>query len=224
MEETIDLREIFTILKKRMWIIAIITSVFVVVSIGLSFFILKPVYEANTTLIVNTDTDKKKDDILTGDQVIVTEKLAITYGEIIKSRTVLEPIIKDLGLNMTYDELYECVQVAPVKNTQIINISVNSKIPKQARDIANALPTVFKGEVKRITKANGIEVIDRAITPDDPIKPKKLLNVSISAVLGVMVGLFVVFLIEYLDNKVKTPQDVEKYLELPLIGVIPLER
>ncbi|GAA3646765.1 YveK family protein [Asaccharospora irregularis] len=224
MEETIDLREIFTILKKRMWIIAIITSVFVVVSIGLSFFILKPVYEANTTLIVNTDTDKKKDDILTGDQVIVTEKLAITYGEIIKSRTVLEPIIKDLGLNMTYDELYECVQVAPVKNTQIINISVNSKIPKQARDIANAIPTVFKGEVKRITKANGIEVIDRAITPDDPIKPKKLLNVSISAVLGVMVGLFVVFLIEYLDNKVKTPQDVEKYLELPLIGVIPLER
>lgn len=224
MEETIDLREVFTILKKRMWIIAIITSVFVVVSIGLSFFILKPVYEANTTLIVNTDTDKKKDDILTGDQVIVTEKLAITYGEIIKSRTVLEPIIKDLGLNMTYDELYECVQVAPVKNTQIINISVSSKVPKQARDIANAIPTVFKGEVKRITKANGIEVIDRAITPDDPIKPKKLLNVSISAVLGVMVGLFVVFLIEYLDNKVKTPQDVEKYLELPLIGVIPLER
>ena len=91
---------------------------------------------------------------------------------------------------------------------------------EKARDIANEIPKVFKKEAKRITKANDIQVIDKAILPQSPIKPNKMMNITIAAALGAMIGLFVVFLIEYLDNKLKTPQDVEEYLELPLLGVV----
>ena len=51
-----------------------------------------------------------------------------------------------------------------------------------------------------------------------------MMNVAIAAVLGMMIGLFVVFVLEYLDNKIKTPQDVEKHLDLPILGVIPNEK
>ena len=59
--------------------------------------------------------------------------------------------------------------------------------------------------------------------PTAPIKPNKVMNIAIAGVLGVMIGLFVIFLLEYLDNKIKTPQDIEKHLGLPLLGVIPDE-
>lgn len=222
MEETIDLREYLTIIKKKAWIIAAITAVTTFVSAFLSFFVLSPVYEAKTTLIVNTD--QKNDDTITGDEFSVTQRLAVTYGEIIKSRTVLEPVIEKLGLDISYDDLSKMVTVSPVKDTQIINISVQDTNPLKAKDIANSIPEVFTKEVKRITKANSVEVIDKAVEPLSPIKPNKLMNVLIAFVLGIMIGLFVVFLIEYMDNKMKTPQDVEKHLDLPILGVIPKEK
>ena len=222
MEETIDLREYFAIIKKRFWIIAIITVVAMVVSGVISFFMLSPVYEAKSTLIVNTEKNEETQ-MITGDQFTVTQKLAVTYGEIIKSRAVLEDVISNLKLDSKYEQLAGQITVSPVKDTQIISISVQDTNPKKARDIANEIPKVFEKEVKRITKANDIQVIDKAILPQGAIKPNKMMNVAIAAVLGMMIGLFIVFLLEYLDNKIKTPQDIEKHLGLSVIGVIPNE-
>ena len=223
MEETIDLREYFAIIKKRFWIIGLISVIAMVISGVISFFVLSPVYEAKSTLIVNTEKNEDTQ-MITGDQFSVSQKLAVTYGEIIKSRAVLESVISNLKLDSEYEDLVEKITVSPVKDTQIISISVQDTNPKKARDIANEIPKVFEKEVKRITKANDIQVIDKAILPENPIKPNKMMNVAIAAVLGMMIGLFVVFVLEYLDNKIKTPQDVEKHLDLPILGVIPNEK
>ena len=103
MEETVDLREYFGIVKKRFWIVALITIIAVVVSGVISFFMLNPVYEAKSTLIVNTEKNEETQ-MITGDQFNVTQKLAVTYGEIIKSRSVLDDVIKNLKL----DDKYKC--------------------------------------------------------------------------------------------------------------------
>ena len=223
MEETVDLREYFGIVKKRFWIIALITTIAIVVSGAISFFVLTPVYEAKSTLIVNTEKNEETE-MITGDQFSVSQKLTVTYGEIIKSRSVLEAVIKNLNLDDSYEDLVNNITVSPVKDTQIISISVQDTNKEKARDIANEIPKVFKKEAKRITKANDIQVIDKAILPQSPIKPNKMMNMAIAAVLGAMIGLFVVFLIEYLDNKLKTPQDIEKYLGLSVLGVVPNEK
>ena len=223
MEETIDLREYFGIIKKRFWIIALITVIAAVVSGIISFFMLKPVYEAKSTLIVNTEKNEETQ-MITGDQFNVTQKLAVTYGEIIKSRSVLEDVIKNLKLDDDYEDLVNNITVSPVKDTQIISISVQDTNKEKARDIANEIPKVFTKEAKRITKANDIQVIDKAILPQNPIKPNKMMNVAIAAVLGMMIGLFIVFLLEYLDNKLKTPQDIEKHLGLSVLSVVPNEK
>ncbi|MFQ9309627.1 MAG: YveK family protein [Paraclostridium sordellii] len=223
MEETIDLREYFHIIKKRAWIIALITILAMVTSGIISFFVLSPVYEANTTLIVNTEQNKETNNMITGDQLNVTQKLTLTYGQIIKSRIVLDSVIKKLDLNMDYEELEKKITVSPVKDTQIMSVIVQDTNPEEARDIANSIPKIFTKEVKRITKANSVEVIDKAITPEEPVKPNKVMNISIAAVLGFMIGMGIVFTLEYMDNKIKTPQDIEKYIELPILGVVPNE-
>ena len=222
MEETIDLKEYFYIIKKRAWIIALITVLAMLASTIISFFVLSPVYETKTTLIVNTEQNNETNTI-TGDQLNVTQKLTLTYGEIIKSRSVIDEVIKSLKLDMSYENVSSMITVSPVKDTQIIAISVQDTDTERAADIANSIPKVFTKEVKRITKANSVEVIDKAIVAENPIKPNKVMNVAIAAVLGVMIGLFITFVLEYMDNKVKTPQDIEKHIDLPILGVVPNE-
>lgn len=224
MEETIDLREYLEIIKKRAWVVILTTIIGAGVSYGISKLTYVPIYEANTTLIVNAETYSYEGrPYITGEQIMVSEKLAVLYGEIVNSRTVLEPVIRELNLNTTYEALAGQVSVAPVNETQILSLSVKDTDPKRARDIANKLPSVFSEEVKRITKASGVEVIDAALLPEFPINSDSFTKVAISAVLGMMVGLFVIFLIEFLDNKIKTPQDMQKHLEVPVLGVIPKE-
>lgn len=222
MEETIDLKEYFQIVKKRVWIIVLITSVAIIVSAIISFFVLSPVYQSNTTLIVNSDKSPGAE-VITTDQINVSEKLAVIYGEIIKSKSVLDEVADKLGLKGGYEEISEYINVSSVNQTQIIEVSVQDTNPRRTADIANAIPKASTKEVKRITKANSVKVIDKAIVPKIPIKPNKVMNIAIAGVLGIMISLFVIFLLEYLDNKIKTPQDIEKHLRLPLLGVVPHE-
>ena len=221
MEETIDLRDYFFILKKKIGVI--LTSIIIcgLISGIVSFFVLTPVYEANTSLIVNKEVGNKVTEMTTTDDLNYVQKLAITYGEIIKSRAVITPTIEKLDLNMTYEALASAVSVTNVSDTQIIKISVQHENPKVAMKICNTIPSIFSEEVQRIVKASGVEVIDKAILPTNPIKPNKKMNVLIAMVLGVMVSVFIIFLIEALNTKIKEPRDIEEKLGIPVFGVVP---
>lgn len=214
MEESIDLSKYFKIIKNKSWIIALIATISMIVSGIISFFILSPVYQTKTTLLVDTDAEKNQS--MTSDQMAVSEKLALTYGEIIKSRTVIDKVEDKLGTNVNKDD----ISVENVQDTGILSIFVQGTNRYKVADIANALSEVFEKEVKRITKANDVNVIDKAIVPEVAIKPNKIMNISIAGVLGGVVALGVIFLIEYLDNKIKTQKDIEEYLGLPTIGII----
>ena len=221
MEETIDLREYFFILKKKMWIIVTSMIICGLISGIVSFFVLTPVYEANTSLIVNKEVENELAEMTTSDDLRFVQQLALTYGEIIKSRTVITSTIDKLGLDMTYEALAGAVSVTNVSDTQIIKISVQHNNPLIATKICNTIPEIFSKEVQRIVKASGVEVVDKAIVPENPIKPNKKMNVLIAMVLGAMVSIFIIFLIEALNTKIKEPKDIEEKLGIPVFGVVP---
>jgi len=185
-------------------------------------------YKAQTTLIVNVQNygnqsmPNGNQSMLTGYQISEGEKLALLYGEIIKSRAVLQPVIEKLKLEMTPQQLSGMISVSQVNETHIMNLSVTDTDPDRAKDIVNTIPGVFTEEVKRTIQANGVEVLDESLG-GYPISSNNLRKVAIAGVLGGMIGLFIIFLIEYLDNKVKTPQDMEKYFNIPVLGIIPNE-
>ena len=221
-EEVIDLREYLSIIKKKWFIMAILCAVCVASSAVYSFFIAKPVYQAETTLIVKTEKTEGTNTV-TSDQIKTTQQLAVTYGEIIKSRKVLDDVIKNLDLDESYGQLSGKISVSTVSDTQIIKISVKDTKNSNAAKIANEIPKVFTKEAIRIADANGVEVIDKAKIPIDPVAPNKKMNIAIAGVLGIMVGVFSIFMIEFLDNKMRNPQDIEKELGLTLLGVVPKE-
>ena len=108
-----------------------------------------------------------------------------------------------------------------VKDTEIIQIKVQDHDPETAANLANTIASAFSKQVIRIMNVENVQVLDEAIPQLSPVKPKKAMNIAISLVLGAMLGVLAAFILEFLDTSIKTPEDVEKYLGLPVIGTIP---
>lgn len=216
-----DLREILQIILKRLWIIILVTLVCIVSSGIISYFVLDNIFEASTTLMVSKTRDEESSNLQYND-ILLNQKLVKTYSEIVKSNRVLEKVIEQLGLNMSTGDLRSKVQVNSVSDTEIIRISVEGQDANFATELANSIAVVFMGEIGGIMKMDNVQFIDPAQTPINPIKPRPMLNMAIAGVLGMMVSVFAIFLLEYFDNTIKTVDDVEHKIGLPVLGSIPV--
>ena len=221
-EAELDLKEIMHIIRKRLWFIVLVTILAVGAGGVISLFVLEPVYRASATIIVGKPSNYLDGNRLQIEDLNLNQRLAKAYGEIIKSRGVLEDVISQLKLNLTTQQLKEKTLVKLVEGTEFITISVTDTNPKRAADIANKIAEVFRFKVVNIMKVDYVQILDDAIVPRLPIKPRLELNMAIAGVLGIMTSIFVVFLLEYLDNTIKTPEDAEKYLGLNIVGIIPI--
>lgn len=220
--EEISIKELFFILKKWMWLIIGLLVVSMVISGLISFYVLDKEYQAFTTLMVGKPQDYKSENTLEYNDLILNQKLVSTYGELIKTRSVSDKVIVNLNLPISYTTFASKVNVSLVKDTEIIKIQVTDGNPALAADIANETADVFMEVVKEIMRVENVQVIDPAQVPTNPVSPRPLMNIAIAGVLGIMLGVFIAFLKEFLDNSIKTPEDVEKYLGVPVLGTIPL--
>jgi capsular polysaccharide biosynthesis protein len=220
MEETISLRELFETLKKRLALIIMVTMIATATSGVISYFFLTPIYQASTQILVNQS--KSEQQMYNWNEVQTNIQLINTYSVIIKSPAILELVIKELDLDQTVTELQEKIQVASEKDSQVATITVQDPDPQRAADIANTIASVFKQEIVKIMNVDNVTILSKAEVGDQPtpVKPKPALNMAIAFVVGLMTGVGIAFLLEYLDNTIKTEQDIEKLLELPVLGVI----
>jgi capsular polysaccharide biosynthesis protein len=221
MEETISLKELIQTLKKRMSLIIILTLMAVLVSAAISYFVLTPIYQSSTQLLVNKSNEDQQS--FNVGEVQTNLQLINTYNVIMKSPAILDIVIDELKLDITTKELNEKITVQSEKDSQVVNISVEDEDPKQAAAIANKIAEVFQTEIVKIMNVDNVSILAKAELGENPspIKPQPLLNIAIALVVGLMAGLGLAFLLEFLDNTVKTEQDIEKGLELPVLGVIP---
>lgn len=216
-----ELREIFQIIKKRFNIIVLVTLAAISITAVFSFIILDDVYETYTTLMVSKTSEGGRTVDIQYNDILLNQKLVKTYSTIASSNKVVDQVIQDLEIDEDPEDVKKKLNVTSVGDTEIIKISVQDKDREFAADLANATANVFMDVVVETMKMDNVQVIDEAKIPERPVKPRKMLNVAISGVLGVMLGLGIVFLYEYLDNTIKTPEDVEKYLGVPVLGTIP---
>lgn len=216
MEDVIDLHDIIEIIKKYLKWLIIIPILFAIVGGLVSFFVIKPTYEAKTTLMVNKDKGAQQG--LTMEDINFGRQIIYTYAEIAKSNAVMDKVRDDLGLE--YSRKLN-ISVSPLKDTQILSIRVTSKDPLFAKEVADSVAKNFSDEVVRIAKVDNVQLVDVAQIPQKPIKPNKILNTIISGMLGLFLTLAISFLREIMDNTVKSDKDIQKHLELNVIGMIP---
>lgn len=217
-EEEIDLREILLVLRKNWRFIALITILAILISGIVSFFILQPLYEASSTILVGRKGEDSQTDY---QDILFSQKLVTTYGEIIKTSSVLDQVIENQGLNLSVEGLSKKINVSPVKDTEIIRIKVTDQSAFTASNIANEISKVFSLQIQDIMNVDNVSILEMASAPNNPIKPNKKLNMVIAAALGMMASIFLVFIKEYFDNTIKTPDDIARHLELPVLASIP---
>ncbi|GAB6179472.1 YveK family protein [Desulfotomaculum defluvii] len=219
--EVIDLRDIWRIIKKGKWILISLPLIAMITSGIISFFVLTPRYEASTTLMVGKTYSGQDAMMLQYNDILTANQLVKTYSQIAKSRTVVEKVMDSEKIDTTYESLSQSINIVPVKDTQLIQITVQHINPQRAARLANVTATVFIGKVTEIMKVDNVNIIDHAVVPSAPVKPNKKLNIVIAGVVGFMLALGIVFLLEFLDRTIKTGDDVQRHLELPVLGVIP---
>jgi capsular polysaccharide biosynthesis protein len=221
MEETISLKDIAHTLRKRILLIVVIAAIAVAVSGIISYFILTPVYQASTQILVNQQSNEQP--VLDANQIRTNVEMINTYSVIIKSPTILNRVVEDLNLQQSTDTLTSKITVNSEQNAQVFNLTVQDEDPAQAVKLANAISETFSKEVPNIMNVDNVKVLSPAVLKENPspIKPKPLLNIAIALVVGLMAGVGIAFLLEYLDNTIKTEEDIQNVLQLPVLGVIP---
>ncbi|MBV6736451.1 YveK family protein [Priestia megaterium] len=220
MEETINLRNLFLVLRKRLWLITLITLIAAILSGIISFFLLTPVYQTNTQILVNQA--KSEQQLYNVGAVQTNVQLISTYNDIIKSPAVLDKVIQKLNLNSSAANLSSQIQVTSSQNSQVAQITVKDTNAKRATEIANTTAVVFQKEVPKIMNVDNVSILSKSqiATSKSPVEPKPFLNIAVALVVGLMLGISLSLLLEYLDNTLKTESDIENLLKLPVMGVI----
>lgn len=220
MEETISLQELFKTLKKRLVLICSTVVLAVTIAAIVSFFFLTPVYQATTQILVNQQQIDRNQ--FNTQDIQMNLQLINTYNEIIKSPVILSKVIENLDLETTPSALMGKITVNSAQNSQVVNVNVQDPQHFMAVDIANTTAEVFQEEIKQLMKVDNVSIISPAMHVENPspVKPNPYLNIAIAAVVGLMLGVGLAFLLEYLDTTVKSEQDVEELLELPILGLV----
>ncbi|EGQ1625764.1 capsule biosynthesis protein CapA [Staphylococcus pseudintermedius] len=217
MEQTIDLGQLLKMVKKNMRLLIALPILFLVLSAVLTFWVLTPKYEASTQILVN----QKKDESAYDNQVIQNNlHLVNTYSEILKSPRILNEVSKKYHKQFSYDELSEMINVTNSAESQIINISVTSSSPSESENLANMIAKVYADEMPNIMNIDNVSILSKAVNDAEKVAPKTGLNLIIGLLLGIVVAILIILTKELLDTRVKTEEDVEEYLKLPVLGAI----
>lgn len=219
-----ELKQYWTIVKKRLLLIILLMVLGGAGAGVYSYMVMNPVYEASTNLIVNQSSEASILARLDLGTINSNIQLVKTYKEIIQNPRIMGVVAErhpELGL--TADQLVQKISVSSVNDTQVMNVSARDLSYEKAALIVNSVSEVFTQEVPKLMQVDNVSVLNTA-EPDRspaPVSPSPKLNIAAALLLAGMLGLGVAFLLEYLDDTIKSEDDVMKVLDMPTLSVIP---
>lgn len=218
------LKQFMQIVWKRLWIIIAVVILCTTAAGLYSVYYMNPLYEASSKIIVNkSNLDSSGNPSLDVNGINTNIMLINSYKEIISSKAIMNKVLEqNPDIQLSAIDLIERLSVIPVQNSQIVTLKVVDSSYNRAVEIVNAISKVFKEEVPSIMKVDNITILDSAVRSDHaaPISPNVKLNVAIALVISLMLSVGIVFLLDVLDDSIKSEQDVEQLLELNTLGVI----
>lgn len=221
MEQTISIKQLFELLRKRMGLIVLGGLVGLLISGLLAFFILTPKYSSQAQLVVTlpqTETTNAND-VNTNLQMINTYKDIIT-GDLV-TKEVSEKLDSEYRVKMTTDELKEVIKVEQNQNSQMFSIIATSNSPREAANISNTTAEIFQANAKDVLNVDRISIISEAVASSNPVFPNKKLTVAAGLLLGLMMGVFLAILLELLDRTIKESKVLTDEYGLTLLGNVP---
>lgn len=220
MEETMNVKRLWGLLKKNKWLIFMSTCVCILLMSVYLYAFSVPTYQSETEVLINQSVPENT--VVQSQDVQANLQLVNTYTSIITSPRILSAVSALLDDKYSIKELSNMINVSNASDSQVIRIQVESKNPKDAVKIANETVRVFKKEIPKIMKIDNISVLSPAFYDSamSPVKPHESLMLVVSGLFGLVIGIIIMFVRDLFDRSIKSKEDVEAILNLPVLSMI----
>ena len=218
-EIEIDLIELARVLISRLWAIILATVLGLAIAAAVTTLFIKPVYSSTSILYVLT----KSTSITSLADIQMGTSLTQDYMVVIKSRPVIEKVIENLGLDMSYGELRANITVNNPTNTRFLEITVNSHDAYLSKKIVDELADVSSARMAEVMETQAPNIMDYGQIPNSPSSPSLIKNSIIGAMIGFIIMCGIIVVMYLLNDTIRTTEDIERYLGLNTLGLIPLE-
>lgn len=218
----LELKDYFRIVMKRIKLILWLVVVVAIITAIFSYWFMKPVYESSTKLIVNNSQDMSR--ALDLNSVNLDIRLVDTYKQIIKTAAITDKVAEqNPQLGLTGEQINSMISVSSVSNTQVLTISARSSDYPTTVAVVNEVAKVFVEEIPTIMTVNNVSILNEAkqVENPSPVAPNPVLNIALSIIVALLLGIGLALLLEYLDDTIKDEQDVMQYVDLPVLMSIP---
>lgn len=216
----IDLLEMGSVLLSRIWLILSVGLFMALGAFAISRFLIAPTYESTTKVYI---LNKNESATVTYSDVQLGTQLTKDYAELIVSRYVLEEVIQELGLGFEYEELQEKVLVNTPADTRVIYITVEDYDPVMAMNIANSVREAASEHIQNVMDIDAVNIVETANLPTEKASPNCLVWTLIGGFLGCFLVCAIVLMRFLMDDTIKSSEDVEKYLGLSTLALIPMQ-
>ena len=218
-EASISFVELFALVKRHLVLIILAGLLSGMLTYCCCSFLVNPVYKASAKMIVNAKVDQSGN--ITNDQITSSQKLVDTCAIIIRSQTVLNPVIDKLGLDMDVETLQNKVSVTSLDATQVMEIAVESTDPVMAVKIVEEILIVAPEIIIDAVEAGSVKTVEPAYLQSKPVSPRTNLYTVVTAFLFMFLTTAVPVIRSVMDNTFKSDIDLYNDLGLPVLGVIP---
>lgn len=220
-EIVFDLTVLLKVVKKRIVPLILVTVIFGLGSFFGTKHLMQKQYKASAMIIVNNKASEASG--FNSAEIVAAQDLASVYSIIIKSDTVIDKVIKNLKLNMTYEQLVGAITVTPVNSTQVIEISMIGSDPSDCKDIVAEVVKVAKPIISDTVETGSVKDISKSSIANNgyPVGPSASKNAVLAAFLGFALFMMIIIIKEFFNKKFKSEDDIDTVLNLPVIGIIP---
>lgn len=212
------LLELFQLLKKHLQLVIVLPLVCALAMAVASFALMRNTYTAETSMYILANTSESQSQGANYTDLTASQLLANDVARLLESDRVEKDTAAALGLEdlSAYD-----VSVASETTTRVVTLSVTGPNAEGVADVANEMARQVSIVAQDVQVADSINVIDEAVSPDAPSGPNRPLYVAVALLAGLFLAVAIVVLMDMLDTRVRSSEDVEELLGIPVVGRIP---
>lgn len=221
MNNDVNLVEWINIIIRKWWLIVVAVLIFGGGTYIYTDLFVEPMYKTDGSIFVNCETESERIDVTSVGRMESNSRLATTYTEVLKGRTFLSEVARDLNNKYSYSQINNMMTIEPVNDTELLKITVEGEVPEDVCEIVESVLERAGEQLITVVKAGSVEVVDEPFIPAIPFSPNISRNTLLGAIVGAVLAVGIIFLMELFDTHIKTADEIKQRYSEPVLGEIP---
>lgn len=220
-EVEIDLGELFKVLKKNILMVMIISLLCAAIGLFMSVFLINKKYSSEATIYITPKVTEQG--TIDYSSIQTNSKMVNNYMEILKGETILAKVAKQVGLE-SYEEVQGVLTITNPENTELISIGAKTTDPELSQQIVSLTVSTFTEDMMDILNLNNVTTINEAKVNTDPVSPSKAKFTILGFGIGLVVSCGYVCITYLFDKRLRTRDEAENFLGIPVLATVPLKK